>query len=75
MIIAHSRSYICDFCPKQINETEDGLIIFGSVCVMGVRGIKAKINQVPTEENYNMLGSVKTCICWNCFQKKFSPPT
>jgi hypothetical protein len=71
--IAHARGYICDFCPKKIDTQEDGMIIFGSVCVLGERGLKAKIGEVPVDHNVLQLGRIKTCICWTCFARKVKP--
>lgn len=74
MTIYHSRAYLCDFCPKEINTEQDGLIIFGSVCVLGDRGLKSKLGEVPVETNIRELGERRTCICWKCFSRKLTPP-
>ncbi len=68
-----SSKYACDFCTKLIDTEEDGLIVFGSVCHLTTRGLKAKLGEVPNEMNSNSLGKIQTCICWKCFNKKVKP--
>lgn len=74
MTIHLSRDgYICNFCPKKVQTHEDGLIVFGSLCVFGERGLKAKIGEVPVDDNVKDLGLRMTCICWTCFKKRVEP--
>ncbi len=73
MTIYFSNKFICDFCPKKIDTPEDGFIIFGAVCLIGERGLKAKIGEVPNDQNINQFCRTQTCICKGCFVKRLMP--
>lgn len=71
-----ARSYLCSYCPQKIDNESDGIVVFGSICVLNDngRGLKAKINSVPDDFNLQSLASQVTPICWTCFTKKIGPP-
>lgn len=70
MTIHLSNVYTCSYCPAEISKEEDGIIVFGSLCVIGERGLKAKTGSVPTDHNVRDLGGEVTPVCRKCLLKK-----